>query len=146
MSSGLTQSRSSLTTPADSRKPTFGVTQSSIAQKLEEKNKQRETKINELERQRVFDMGILLMLMAENNYYDNYDEDELLTEAKYLQVEKKFCKNFSQLVQSMLNKDPERRPSLNDVRESIKTIIKLKGTDDFMSYTFENKEKLKVNS
>jgi hypothetical protein len=138
-------SRGSLTTPSESRKPGSGIMQSSLAQKLEEKNKLKEIKMIELERQRVYDMGILLMLMAENNYFDNYDEEELLTETKFSLVEKKFCKNFSQLVQSMLNKDPERRPSLNDVRESIKTIIKLKGTDDFMGYTFENKEKLKVS-
>ena len=91
---------------------------------------------------RIYTFGILLLLVG--ILYDGikFDEGKILTNENFEQIEKRYGKEFLNVIKSMISKEKDKRPNFQMIHDEILNIIKLKGTEDGGFGNDRNKKKM----
>lgn len=93
---------------------------------------------------KVYSFGILLVIVSILYSEKKLEENKILTNNNFSEMEKRYGKEFLKVVKSMLVKEKEKRPNFQTVYDEILNIIKLKGTED--GNPGNEKYKRKMNS
>ena len=112
--------------PQNSRKKIF----SEEEEKIMSPNSKFKKEEDEDSSDRIYSFGVLLLMIG--ILYDDpqFIETKVLNNDVFLQIEKRYGREFLKVVKLMLSKEKEKRPNFQMVYEEILNIIKLKGTED----------------
>lgn len=92
----------------------------------------------------IFDFGILIISISLLLYTQEKDCLNIASIENFQKIEKKYGKEFSNSIKSMLSKEKNKKISFHDIYEEMTRIIKFKGNEE--ESIFGNKKKGKINT